>query len=219
MTDRRSDRFGILVAVLGGLLVTLAAVLVILVLSRDGDGTSTTAAAGDTAATTAATTTQAPTSTEASTTSAASTTAATTTTTTTTTVPPFAGTLDDKTGPVQGSPAGRLSDIRAGAHPGYTRVVFDFPAGGIPGYWMGYTNATTLSIVFFPLSWTTPYEPGIFDAGGNHAVGLGSVVRVRDAGMGAGSGEWGFEIIVTSQKPYLVGTIDGPPRIYVDIGD
>lgn len=222
MTDRpRSDRFGILVAVLGGLFVALATVLVVLLVSSDGADTTTTAAAG----TTVAETTAPPSSTtEATTTTTASTTTATTTTTTaatttTTTAAPFAGDLFDKTGPVQGTPAGRLVEIRSADHPGYARVVFDFPAGGIPGYWIGYTSATTLTVILYPMDWGSPYEPGIFDGGGTHPVATGSITAVRDGGMGGGSGEWGFEIVVTSQKPFLVGTLDGPPRIYVDVGD
>lgn len=222
----RSDRFGMIAAVLGGLAVALAAVLVIVLVSRDGSETTTTLAADTTAAPTTAptTTTAAPDTTAASTTEAttATTAAATTTaapTTTATTVPPFDGTLDAKSGPQQGTPAGRLDDIRAADHAGFARLVFDFPAGGIPGYFISYTGPTTLTANFYPLSWTTPYDAGIFDAGGNHAVGEGSIVRVHDGGMSAGSGEWAFEIIVTSQKPFRVGTLDGPPRIYVDIGD
>ncbi|MBP1632208.1 MAG: hypothetical protein H6Q11_496, partial [Acidobacteria bacterium] len=159
----------------------------------------------------ATTTTAAPTTTVA-------TTSTTTTTTTTTTAPPFEGTLDQKTGAVQGTPAGRLTGIRSAGHEGYTRIVFDFAAGGIPGYWVGYTGATTLNVLFFPMG-GTPYDPGIFDAGGSHAVGTGSVVSVEDAGMGGGSGEWSFDIILTGQKPFLVGTLADPPRVYVDIAD
>ncbi|MFH1330664.1 MAG: hypothetical protein ABIJ48_08470 [Actinomycetota bacterium] len=217
MTDRpRSDRFGTLVAVLGGLFVALATVLVVLLVSGDGGGTTTTTASGTTGADTTA---PPPSTTQATTTS--TTAASSTTAETTTTAPPFAGDLFDKTGPVQGSPLGRLADIRSADHPGYSRVVFDFPAGGIPTYWIGYTDGTPthLTVILYPMDWADPYDPGIFDGGGNHAIGVGSILSVRDAGMGGGSGEWVFEIVVTSQKPFLVGTLDGPPRIYVDVGD
>lgn len=218
-TGPRSDRFGMLVAVLGGLFVALAAVLVILLVSRSGGEATTTAAAP----TTGVETTLAPVTTAADTTAAPPTTEPTSTTTaattTTTTLAPFAGDLVNKTGPVQGTPAGRLAGIRSAPHDGYARVVFDFPAGGIPSYWVGYTGASTLTLILYPMDWGTPYDPGIFDAAGNHAVAAGSIVSVGDGGMGGGSGEWAFEIRVTSQKPFLVGTIDGPPRLYVDVGD
>lgn len=218
-TNPRSDRFGILVAVLGGLFVALATVLVIVLVSRDGGGTTTTAAAG----TTGAETTLASTSTSAATTtSGASTTAATTSTaapTTTTTAAPFAGTLDQKTGAAQGIPAGRLIAIRSAGHDGYTRVVFDFAAGGIPGYWVGYNSANVLTVLLYPMDTTTPFDVGIFDGSGTHLIGEGSVTSVRDAGMGGGSGEWAFDILLTGQKPFMVGTLADPPRLYVDIAD
>jgi hypothetical protein len=114
---------------------------------------------------------------------------------------------------------GRLTGVRSGAHPGYTRVVFDFPSGGIPSYWVGYTDATHLSVILSPISWSTPYDPGIFDSCGEVDIHVGSVIVVMDVGMGGGSGEWQFDILVTSQKPFMVGTLDGPPRIYVDVAD
>ena len=137
----RSDRFGIIVAVLGGLFVALATVLVVLLISRDDGGPTTTAAAGTTVADTTSPTFEhhrdhdhhaGPTSTTTTTT----TTAATSSTTT----PPLTGDLLDKAAPAQGSPAGRLAGIRSAAHSGYARLVFDFPAGGIPGYRIGYTS-------------------------------------------------------------------------------
>ena len=161
--------------------------------------------------------------TAATTTTTASPTTATTTTTTTaattTTGAPFAGTLDQKTGEVQGSPAGRLVDIRFAAHEGYTRVVFDFPAGGIPGYWIGYNSANVLTVLLYPMDTAGPYAPGVFDGTGSHPIGEGSIVAVQDAGMGGGSGEWAFDLVLTGQKPFLVGTLDGPPRLFVDVGD
>jgi hypothetical protein len=120
---------------------------------------------------------------------------------------------------VLGSPGGRLLRIRSAGHADFTRVVFDFAPGGIPGYWIGYTDATHLSVIVFPIDWGNPYDAGIFDGGGVHPVGIGSVASVLDAGIGGGSGEWSFNIVVSSQKPFLVGTEDGPPRIYIDIAD
>jgi len=217
----RSDRCGITAAVLGGLFVALATVLVVLLISRDDGGTTTTAATGTTGATTTLppTTTAPPAS--STTTEASTTTASTTTTaaTSTTTAPPFEGTLDDERGAAQGSPVGRLTGIRSASHAGFARVVFDFPDGGSPGYWVGYTDATTLTVILTSMDTGNPYGFGIFDAAGSHAVGQGSILAVRDGGRGGGSGEWVFEIALTGQKPFLVAVLDGPPRIYVDIGD
>jgi hypothetical protein len=98
-------------------------------------------------------------------------------------------------------------------------VVFDFPDGGSPGYWVGYTDDTTLTVILTAMDTGNPYDPGIFDAGGSHAVGQGSILSVRDGGRGGGSREWVFEIVVPSRKPFLVAVLGGPPRIYVDVGD
>ena len=220
----RSDRFGIIIAVLGGLFVALAAVLVVLLVTGGGSGgtAATTTGATTTEATTStvATTTTSPGTTAASTT-LATTTAAPTTTTTTTTASSFAGSLDDKTGPQQGIPAGRLIEIRSATRDGFARVVFDFAPGGVPGYWVGYTGPNTLTVIVYPMSWSNPYDWGIFNGGGSHTVGAGSIVSVQDGGIGAGSGEYVFEITVAGQKPFLVGTIadEAPPRLYVDVGD
>jgi hypothetical protein len=146
-------------------------------------------------------------------------TATTRTAISTTTAAPFYGTVEDKTGPTQGSPAGRLIDIRSWGHPGFARVVFDFAPGGVPSYWIGYTGATTLTVLLSPMYGSPPYDAGIFVAWGTHSVGAGNIVAVEDVGMGAGSGEWIFDIVVTDQTPFLVGTFADPPRIYVDVGD
>jgi hypothetical protein len=223
VTDRPgSDRFGILVAVLGGLLVALAAVLIIFLVARNDDGATTTAAASttetttpDTTGSTAAPTTEAPTTTTLGTTTTPTTTAAPTTTA----PPPFTGTLDDKSGPVIGSPSGRVIDIRSADHDGYARVVFDFSPGGVPSYFVGYTDAVTLTVILYPMNDGDPYDPGIFDAGGSHPVNAGEIVSVEDGGMGAGSGEYSFEIVVTAQRPFSVGTLADPPRLYLDVGD
>ena len=221
MTDRPgSDRFGILVAVLGGLLVALAAVLIIFLVARNDDGATTTAAASTTETTTPGTTgPTAVSTTEAPTTTLGTTTTPTTTAAPTTTAPPFTGTLDDKSGPVIGSPSGRVIDIRSADHDGYARVVFDFSPGGVPSYFVGYTDAVTLTVILYPINDGDPYDPGLFDAGGSHPVNAGEIVSVEDGGMGAGSGEYSFEIVVTAQRPFSVGTLADPPRLYVDIGD
>jgi len=222
VTDRPgSDRFGILVAVLGGLLVALAAVLIIFLVARNDDGATTTAAASTTETTTPGTTgpTAAPITEAPTTTLGTTTTAATTTAAPTTTAPPFTGTLDDKSGPVLGSPSGRVIDIRSADHDGYARVVFDFSPGGVPSYFVSYTDAVTMTVILYPMNDGDPYDPGIFNAGGSHPVNAGEIVSVEDGGMGAGSGEYSFEIVVTAQRPFSVGTLADPPRLFVDVGD
>ena len=98
-------------------------------------------------------------------------------------------------------------------------MVFDFAPGGIPGYWIGYNSADILTVLLYPMDTTTPYDPGIFDGTGSHPINQGSIVEVQDAGMGGGSGEWAFDILLTGQRPFLVGTLADPPRLYVDLAD
>jgi hypothetical protein len=215
-----SDRYGIILAVLGGVLVALIAVVVVILITRSDDGSAdtTTAAATTVPETTSseATTTLGPTTAETTTTAVITTTTAPAPTTT---AAPFSGDTNAKSGPAQGTPTGRVIDIRHGDHDDYTRVVFDFSPGGIPGYFISYSDPTTLSVLFISMDTANPYEPDVFDPAGEHAIGTGSVVSVFSGGEGAGSGEWQFPIQLTGQRPFSVGTLPDPPRLYIDIGD
>jgi len=211
-----SDRYGIILAALGGILVALLAAVIIIVLNRGEDGATatTTIASATSAETTLAddTTTLPPTTEEITTTVAATTTTAAPITTT---LPPFSGDTSEESGPTQGTPTGRVIDIRHHQHEGYTRVVFDFSPGGIPGYYISYTGPTTLSVLLISVPFD-PYEPGVFDASGEHAIGTISVGSVFSGGMGGGSGEWEFPIETTGTKAF---SVDDPPRLYIDIAD
>jgi hypothetical protein len=111
-------------------------------------------------------------------------------------------------------------DVRHAQREGFTRVVFDFEAGeGVPGYFVSYTGPGRLSVLFTPIDIGAPFAPGIFDGSGEYAVGTTSVVLVDEGGMGGGSGEWQFDIEVAPNKPFAVGTLNGPPRVFVDIED
>ena len=98
-------------------------------------------------------------------------------------------------------------------------MVFDFSPGGIPGYYISYGGPTTLNVLLVSMDTLTPYEPGVFDGSGEHAIGTISVGSVSSGGMAGGSGEWVFPIETTGQKPFSVGTLDDPPRLYIDIAD
>jgi hypothetical protein len=65
-----------------------------------------------------------------------------------------------------------------------------------------------------------PYEAGIFDASGKLDVGAGSVIEISDAGMGAGSGEWQFNISTfDDNRPFSIFTLGTPSRLAIDVGD
>ena len=229
-----SDRFGILVAVLGGLLVALAALLIIFLVARDDGGPATTASTtaptvpASTATGAATTTTTLP----ASTTTAPATTVATTSTTTTTTAP-FAGSTDPKSG---AGAFGLLTNVRIGDHDGYTRIVFDFQEPAFPNWEFAYVPGEIEGMVEPEGGWVegaaflvARFQPsGTADLSGSEVVMTYDGQRRIDAGTGSvvqlliiedfEANLW-WAIGLTGEKPFSVGTMTGPPRIYVDIAD
>jgi hypothetical protein len=222
-----SDRFGILVAVLGGLLVALAALLIIFLVARDDGGTTTTIS-------TTATTAPADTTTGASTTAAPATTSTVpTTSTTTTTTVPFAG----GTYPQSGAGAfGLLTNVRVGDHDGYTRIVFDFQEPDFPNWEFAYVAGELEGMVEQEGGWVqgaaflvARFQPsGTADLSGPEVamtydgprridVGTGSVVQLLIIEDFEANLWWAIGLI--GEKPFSVGTMTGPPRIYVDIAD
>ena len=187
-----------------GVLVAIGLVLLVMKLTGGDDNTALTAPS-------TTVTTLAPTTTTAET---------TTTAATTTTEGPFQGDLSAKNCSTSGTPnAAMVTDIRAGEHSGYTRIVFNF-SGDLPACYVNQLDPNTISVLVWGVSWTTPFAAGIFDGAGVFEVDLGSVDKVRDAGMGGGSGEWTFYIhTTTGGRPFSILTLDGPARLVVDVGD
>ncbi|HSQ38340.1 MAG TPA: hypothetical protein VLS92_10655 [Acidimicrobiia bacterium] len=232
MTDRPgSDRFGILVAVLGGLLVALAALLIIFLVTRDDDGATTTAAASTTLTTAPTTTSDATTTTAAETTTTAATT--TTAVTTTTTTAPFAGDTDPKSGT---GAFGLLTGVRIGDHEGYTRIVFDFQEPDFPNWEFAYVPGEIEGMAGPEGGWVegdaflvARFQPSstadlsgsevvmTYDGPRRIDVGLGSVVQLLIIEDFEANLWWAIGL--TGEKPFSVGTMTGPPRIYVDIAD
>jgi hypothetical protein len=135
----------------------------------------------------------------------------------TTTVPldPTAeATLYPKTATPLGQPTGRLIAVRAAKHEGYTRVVFEFSEGGIPGFWIGYTDPTHIAVIISPVDPADPFDQALFPGGGAVAVGLPKVSEVLDNGLGADGNAWEYQVIVSGQSAFSVGALDGPPGIY-----
>lgn len=231
MTGRPgSDRRGILIAVCGGLLVALGVLLIVLLVAGD-HGTSTTAAASSTAPTAPATTT-----TEAGTTAAPTTSQGETTTTagtTTTTTTGFAGDTAPKSG---AGASGLLTGVRIGDHEGYTRIVFDFQEPAFPTWDFSYVPGAIQGMVEPEGGWVAGsaflvarFQPsGTADLSGDEAVMTYDGPRRIDVGQGSvvqlliiedfEANLW-WAIGLTGEKPFSVGTMTGPPRIYVDIAD
>ena len=198
--------FGLLGIIVGLLIV----VVMLIVTSGDEDAPATTASADPTIA--------APT-TVVETTLAAATTA---TEATTTTLEPF-GVFN------------WLSEVRFQQRDeGFTRVVFDFEPGDVPWWSAEYTsgpfNSTGDGVI--PVSGTdflrvilssTTYDLTgaevriTYDGSERIPANTNSVTEVVLIDDFEGVSEW--VIGVNGNKPFSVGTLTNPPRVYVDIGD
>ena len=187
------ERYRTTVAALGGLLVAVATLIGAMVsLGHDSQGTTTLPVDGST------------------------------TLSPTTTVPldPTAeASLYPKTASPLGQPTGHLTAVRSAAHEGYTRVVLEFSPGGIPGFWIGYTDPTHLTVIVSPVDPADPYDTTLFAGGGAVVVGLPKVSEINDGGLSADGQAWEYRVVVSDQSAFSVGSLDGPPRIYLDILD
>ncbi len=161
----------------------------------------------------------------------------TTTTSTTTTTAPFAGDTDSKSAPgPMFSTFGLLENIRFAQREGFTRVVFDFQGTEVPWWEIGYATGPTfegsggppvhvagdawllltMSSSGYDLSGieivTTYNGPDPVPVNTNSVT---EVARVEDF---EGISQWVIGVS-GGEKPYLVGTLLDPPRIYIDIQD
>jgi hypothetical protein len=208
-----------------GIIVGLLIVVGMLVLTRGDDAASDTSAGAD--PTVAAPTTVVETTLAATTTVAAE---------PTTTLEQFVGDTVIKV--ADGDPFGTfnwLSDVRfQQREEGFTRIVFDFEPGDVPWWTAEYTAGPFSSIGDEPipvagtdflrivLSSTTYDLTGAevritYDGPERIAANTNSVTEVVLIDSFEGVSEW--VIGVNGNKPFAVGTLTNPPRVYVDIGD
>jgi hypothetical protein len=217
-------------------LVALATVLIVVLVSRDGGGTTTTTAAAGSTTSDGVTTTVPTTTTGGATTTAPTTTAATTTTavtTTTTTTAPFPGDTSPQSG---AGDFGLITGVRVGDHEGFTRIVFDFQEPSFPNWEFAYVPGEIEGMVEPEGGWVegtaflvARFQPsGTADLSGTDVVmtydgprridvGVGSVVQLLIIDDFEANLWWAIGL--TGEKPFRVGTMTGPPRIYVDIAD
>lgn len=227
MSDRPAgDRLGIILAVLGGVGVLLAAGLIILFAARGDDGSDTTGADSSSAPTT----TLAPGTTGAGTTTTAP---IPTTTTAPPTTAPFVGDREPKSG---SGTAGLLTGVRVGRHEGFTRLVFDFREPTFPNWEVSYVPGPIEGMVEPEGGWVegeaflvARFQPsGTADLSGDEVVMIYDGPRRIDVGAGSvvqllivedfEANLW-WAIGLTGEKPFTVGTLVGPPRIFIDIAD
>lgn len=220
----------VLFGLLGVIVALLVVVVVLLVSSGDEESVATTAAANPTVAASSSTSGSTVEATSASTTEAPATTAAATT------LPPFQGDTGDEV--AAGDFFGTfnfLENIRFQQRQGgFTRVVFDFEDGDIPWWSVGYATGpfvdpgdnpiavdgdaylqVVLSSTSFDLSGA---EVRItYDGPDRIPANTNSVVEIVNVDDFEGSSTW--IIGVDGMKPFAVGTLTNPPRVYIDIGD
>ncbi len=199
-----------------GVIVALVIVVVVLLVTSGDDDTGTTAAANPTIAAMSSTSGPPP--------------------TTATTLPPFPGDTGDEV--AVGNPFGTfnfLHDVRVQQREeGFTRVVFDFEDGDIPWWSAGYVagpftstsdepipidGAAFLRVVLSSVGYDlSGAEVRITYSGPERiAAGTNSVVEVVLVDDFEGVSTW--VIGVDDLKPFVVGTLTDPPRVYIDIED
>lgn len=199
-----------------GVIVALVIVVVVLLVTSGDDDTGTTAAANPTIGATSSAAGPPP--------------------TTATALPPLPGDTGDEV--AVGDPFGSfnfLRDVRVRqTEEGFTRVVFDFEDGDIPWWSAGYAAGPFTSISDEPI----PIDGAAFlrvvlssvgyDLSGAEvritysgperiAADTNSIVEVVLVDDFEGVSTW--VIGVDGMKPFLVGTLTDPPRVYIDIED
>jgi len=215
---------------LGPLSSVVAAALLVAACGDTGTFSTTQPPATTTVTETTTTTLPAPTTTEAVTTTLGTTTTAPTTTTTTV---PFAGDTAPESGP---GAFGLLTGVRVGDHEGFTRIVFDFQEPSFPNWEFSYVPGEVEGMVEPEGGWVAGdaflmarFQPsGTADLSGADVVMTYDGPRRIDVGNGSvvqllivedfEAVLW-WAIGLTGEKPFSVGTMAGPPRIYVDIAD
>lgn len=151
-------------------------------------------------------------------------------------LPQFLGNTGDEV--AAGDPFGSfnfLHDVRVQQREeGFTRVVFDFEDGDIPWWSIGYTagpftstsdepipidGAAFLRVVLSSVGYDlSGAEVRItYDGPERIAAGTNSVVEVVLVDDFEGVSTW--VIGVDDMKPFMVGTLTDPPRVYIDIED
>ncbi|OFW66830.1 MAG: hypothetical protein A2Z12_00645 [Actinobacteria bacterium RBG_16_68_21] len=223
-----NSRCSVLLSVLAGILIA-GLILGAIILTTGGEPATTTTPA---AATTATSPTTAPITTPS--TAATTTTAGSTTTTgATTTTIPFPGDIATKSNPTaEGSPGPTLTDVRAGDHDAFVRVVFDFTGTGTPIYEVGYADppfagggsgaeVPVLGSAFLKVQ----VMPGIrFDMDSGTLVYLGDtmidpgfdpIVEIQFIDDFEANMVW--VIGLTSERPFTVDVLQDPLRLVIDI--
>ena len=160
----------------------------------------------------------------------------TTTTGATTASAPFVSDTRLKQGGIVGNPGGQLMGVRFAQREDFTRIVFDFTGTGIPAYRVEYapgpfTDAAGTSIPvdgnrFLLITISPAMRWDITDPDNLVQVYTGperidlstrSVTEMALVDDFEATMQWA--VGVSDEQDFAVGTLDNPPRVYVDIAD
>lgn len=181
-----------------------------------------------------------PTATSAAATSAAATTApATQAATQAPAASPTTGAFNGSTAPVQATPASNAAgiqvvDLRAAAHPGFDRLVFEFSGNQVPGYSVQYA---TTAVACGSGQDLTSYIGGgsppaamlmvkIEPADAHDQSSQPTIVRDLQANLATIIRAFGicdfeahvdYAVALSAQKPFQVTTLANPPRLVIDV--
>ncbi|WP_051866778.1 AMIN-like domain-containing (lipo)protein [Corynebacterium atypicum] len=122
-----------------------------------------------------------------------------------------------------------IEAVRAGSHPGFDRVVFEFSGSGEPGWHTAYTAAPVQLASGRPVEFPgavglnvlihgvpTPYDR-IDDAPipGRAADAHGAIAGVEHTGIFEADAQ--YVIGLDHERPYTVKVLDNPTRLVIDI--
>ncbi len=108
-----------------------------------------------------------------------------------------------------------VSGIRAGAHPGYDRVVFDVVGSALPTVRVAYISTTSIGVTFTALGSATSSPHASYGGPSPVFVGLSEVRSVSLSSVGAGS--MTFRISTAARHGFRLALLRSPTRVVVDI--
>lgn len=133
------------------------------------------------------------------------------------------------------TPAGdwdlHITDVRAGEHNGFDRVVIEFSGTGSPGWFAAYTQEPRQQGSGFPIDYSGDTALELMVSGvalpdgsaGDYPVGPtgtahGAITDVSHNGIFEGQAQ--FVVGLRGEpRPYTVTALNNPPRLVVDIGN
>lgn len=121
-----------------------------------------------------------------------------------------------------------VTDVRAGSHSGFDRVVFDLEGEGEPGWFIDLTKSAAQQGSGTPITFTGtsalnvnidgtiyPFEAGRELPNLSTSEGAGNITEVISAGTFEGRSQ--FIVGLNNAVPYSVQVLDNPKRLVIDL--